>query len=123
VTRAQRVTVRAGSVARLSFADMPLVEERRAVQKTGAPSTARITVRLPADAELNVHGVRCPLTSDSRSFDSPALEPGKKYFYTLRADVVRDGRQVSETRRVVLRAGDQITVNFNGLGSSQVAGR
>src|SRR5262245_28498571 len=46
---------------------------------------ARITVRLPADAKLFVDNAECPLTSAVRTFATPKLEQGKKYYYTLRA--------------------------------------
>ena len=55
-----------------------------------AVSVARLTVKVPEDARLYVDGVRCPLTTDTRTFDTPELEAGRKYSYTLKAEVVRD---------------------------------
>jgi uncharacterized protein (TIGR03000 family) len=48
-------------------------------------------------------------------FASPALEPGKEYFYTLKADLVQDGKTVSTTKQVYVRAGDesQVTLDFS----------
>jgi uncharacterized protein (TIGR03000 family) len=104
VTRTQRVTVRAGQESYVDFTDMGQV---------GSP--ARIRVKLPADADLYVDGVRVPMTSEVRSFQTPKLEPGRSYYYTLKADVVRDGRTVSASKRVTVEAGKEETVEFRDL--------
>lgn len=84
---------------------------------------AHIIVRLPADARLTVHGVECPLTSDTRTFDTPALAPGQTFYYILKAEIKRDGRSIAQTRRVDFRSGENITVSFDNLGSSLVTAR
>jgi uncharacterized protein (TIGR03000 family) len=104
VTRTQRVTVRAGEESRVDFMDL---------SEAGSP--ARVRVKLPADADLFVDGVRVPLTSAVRSFQTPKLEAGRSYFYTLKADVVRDGRTVSASKRVTVEAGKEATVEFSDL--------
>jgi uncharacterized protein (TIGR03000 family) len=80
-----------------------------------APSadTARITVRLPAEARLYIDGNLVPLTSDTRTFSTPALERGRRYFYTMRMEIDRDGQPASESRRVIVAAGERVDVNFN----------
>jgi uncharacterized protein (TIGR03000 family) len=78
-------------------------------------SAAKVTIRLPADAKLFVDGVSCPLTSEVRSFATPSLQPGQQYYYTIRAEVVRDGTPRTETQRVTLRAGQEIEMNFGAL--------
>jgi uncharacterized protein (TIGR03000 family) len=79
-------------------------------QEASAP--AKVTVRLPADAALFVDNVACPLTSDNRSFHTPALQPGQKYYYVLRTEVTRDGAKKVETQKVEVTAGQQVTVTF-----------
>jgi uncharacterized protein (TIGR03000 family) len=73
---------------------------------------AEIVVHLPADAKLYVDNVHCPLTSAKRTFKTPELEPGKKYFYILRAEVVENGQTVSESLRVFLTPGQQVQAEF-----------
>ena len=53
-------------------------------------------------------------TSATRSFFSPPLEPGQEYFYTLTAQITRDGQPITVTQRVNVRAGQesQVTLNF-----------
>ena len=74
---------------------------------------ARITVSLPGNARLWVDNVYCPLTSNERSFSTPALQPGQQYFYTMRMEVEKDGRVETENRRVNVAAGVRINVDFN----------
>ena len=123
VTRTSRVTLRAGSVVRLAYEDMAFAGEREKGSAENVAASTRITVRLPADARLYVHGKFCPLTSSSRSFVTAKLEPGTKYFYTLRAELVRDGRKLSESRQVTFKAGERVTVHFNNLGTTQTSRR
>jgi uncharacterized protein (TIGR03000 family) len=118
LNRVKRVAVRAGQVVRLAYEDMepPHAKVVQSAEATASP--AHVTVRLPAEAQLNVHGVDCPLTSNTRTFDTPALAPGQDYFYVLQAKVLRDGQPVTRTRRVTFRAGERVTVSFENLVAS-----
>jgi uncharacterized protein (TIGR03000 family) len=93
------------------------------VSDARSATPAQITVHLPAEAKLWVNGVSCPLTSDTRTFDSPALQAGKRYAYTLRAEMVRDGQTVSQSQRVELAAGRQVDVTFDNLSPASVTRR
>jgi uncharacterized protein (TIGR03000 family) len=81
-------------------------------RKKAEAAPARITVTLPADAKLTVDDVECPLTSEKRTFSSPKLQPGQRYYYTFKAEVVRDGKTRTETKRVIIAAGDKVDVEF-----------
>jgi len=94
----------------------------KAPAKTKTTSAATIVVTLPADAKLSVDGQATSSTSDRRTFVSPALETGFDYVYTLRAEVVRDGRSVVETQQVTVRSGQTSQVPFN-FSSQGVASR
>lgn len=76
-------------------------------------NVARVTVQLPSDARLWIENVECPLTSDVRAFNTPALNPNQRYFYNVRAEIVRDGRTISETQRVIITPGQESRVDFN----------
>jgi uncharacterized protein (TIGR03000 family) len=80
---------------------------------TMAPAPATILVSLPADAKLTVDGNSTVSTSAKRTFVSPALERGKAYSYTLTAEVVRDGKPVAVTQKVVVRAGEETNVSLD----------
>jgi len=90
--------------------------------ETGVAS-ARVSVRLPADARLFVDGVPCPLKSSTREFDTPKLEPGRRYSYTLKAELVRDGQTLTEEKQVILQAGRKVNVNFDRLNAESAASR
>ena len=76
---------------------------------------ASVTVRLPADATLYIDSTACPLTSGTRTFTTPALEAGRTYFYTLRANVTRNGQILSQSQKVLVQAGQQVTVGFTSF--------
>jgi uncharacterized protein (TIGR03000 family) len=75
-------------------------------------ATAQFTVRLPAAARLWVNDTPCPLTSDTRSFQSPPLPAGKEYAYTLRAIEIRGNRELLVQKKVVFTTGKQTDVDL-----------
>ena len=89
------------------------------VKETSA-APARLTVQLPADAKLWVDSTVCPLTTGTRSFNTPNLEPGRQYFYTLRMEVERDGQTLQMSRRVFVGAGQAVRVDLNNLNTATV---
>jgi len=93
---------------------------KSAPQKTEAPAV--IQVSLPADARLIVDGYVTTSTSSQRTFITPVLPQGEAYNYTLRAEVVRDGRTVVETQQVTVRGGEETRVPFS-FSSGEVASR
>ena len=105
VSYIKQVQVRAGEVSEADFTKLT----------TQGKDAAKVTVKLPSDARLYVDGVQCPLTSATRSFDTPDLDAGQRYYYTLKAEVVRDGVMSTKERRVTVEAGKQVTIEFNDL--------
>jgi uncharacterized protein (TIGR03000 family) len=114
VVRSQsaRVLVRAGRVSRADFGDLTGTTR---VSSEGAPAPAHVTVRVPENARLFVDDVVAPGTSATHTFDTPKLEPGRTYYYTLRAETTRDGRSRSARRRVEVQAGERVEVDFRDL--------
>jgi len=98
--------------------------KKKPQEEVRAPAApARLTINVPADARLWVDQVECPLTSAVRSFNSPALQPGHTYFYTLKVQVQRDGAPVTDSQRVPMAAGENITVDFSNVGTVSTAQR
>jgi uncharacterized protein (TIGR03000 family) len=79
---------------------------------------ARLIFELPQGAQLYVDGSLIPNADTRKSFRTPALRRGEQYFYDLRAEVVRDGKTLVETRRVTLTAGEVIRADFSTLGGT-----
>jgi uncharacterized protein (TIGR03000 family) len=121
-TRIKRLSLRAGEEVRLAYADMEPAESLW-TEEAATAAPAHITVRLPADAQLTVQGIDCPLTSGTRAFDTPPLKPNREYSYTLTMKVRRSGRVVERTQRIVFRSGRQVTVSFDNESVNGVATR
>jgi uncharacterized protein (TIGR03000 family) len=96
----------------------PPVQQAPAPRTGGAPTKpaslnqAEVMVSLPAEAKLFIDGQATVSTTSSRKFVSPELEQGKEYFYTLRAEIVRDGKTVSLSKEVTVRAGETVQASF-----------
>jgi len=78
-----------------------------------APQSADLRVRLPEDARLVVGDFVTQAEGSERYYRSPALESGKEYLYELRAEVVRDGRTIEQTKTVHVKAGQTVEVDFS----------
>ncbi|HET6573014.1 MAG TPA: TIGR03000 domain-containing protein [Fimbriiglobus sp.] len=74
-----------------------------------------VVVKLPADATLYAEGRPLALTSGERTFVTPPLPAGRDYTYSFRAEYVRDGETISQSKRVAVRPGHAATVEFADL--------
>ncbi len=108
VTRDQRVMVKAGERSRADFSEL---------SRDDAP--ARVTIQAPADAKVTVDDVEVPATS--RTFKTPTLESGRMYYYTVKAQMMRGGKVVRDSKRVLLEAGKDVTVEFKEPGVTTAA--
>jgi uncharacterized protein (TIGR03000 family) len=79
---------------------------------TADPKTARIRIRLPADAELWIDGSRKATAGTVREFETPELDPERVYTYAVRARWLEDGITVEKSIKVKAFAGNRVTVNF-----------
>src|SRR5262249_25551942 len=80
-----------------------------------AGKAATVSVQLPADATLYGDGVKADLASETRTFRTPALTQGRDYYYPIKAEVVRNGETISQSRRVIVRAGQTSRVTFGEM--------
>jgi uncharacterized protein (TIGR03000 family) len=74
---------------------------------------ATIVVHVPQEATLTIDGQPTQSRSDTRTFLSPELQPGKVYTYTIHGEMNRDGRNLQTDRTVEVRAGQRSEVNLN----------
>ncbi len=84
-----------------------------------APAT--ITVTLPADAKLVINEIATTSTTATRTFISPELSSAKEYTYTLRAEIVREGKTVTMEKVVDVRGGQAVGVAFNDVREAVAA--
>jgi uncharacterized protein (TIGR03000 family) len=84
------------------------------------PVQGTVVVNLPADAKMYVDGQQANLSSPIRSFTTPQLQPGRDYFYNIKAVAYRNGETRVQSARVVVRAGQTARVQFGDLSSPQL---
>jgi uncharacterized protein (TIGR03000 family) len=94
----------------------------RPVAPGGATEPAHVTVVLPQPARLWVNGVLVHAVG-KQTFETPPLERQRRYPYTMKVELLRDGQTETDTRRVILAAGKSGTVDFtkppeNGVGTT-----
>jgi uncharacterized protein (TIGR03000 family) len=89
-------------------------EEKKPEPKEGAAvaAPATILVSLPADAKLTIDDNATVSTSANRRFVTPTLQNGRDFSYTLKAEVVRDGKPVSTVKVITVRAGETTQVDI-----------
>ena len=89
-------------------------------KETMGPTRATLVVELPANATMFIDNMPVKATARVQTFNTPALEPGQAYFYLVRVERRRDGQPVSETRRIIVRAGQVTRADFNNVASEDV---
>ena len=85
----------------------------------GVPSTSVtpdnsgiLTVWVPYDAKVTINGMTTKSIGSRRLFVSYDLKDGFSYKYEVKAEVVRDGKIIEDTKTAVLTAGSNNTVAF-----------
>jgi uncharacterized protein (TIGR03000 family) len=78
----------------------------------GAPQPALIEVKVPSGAEVWFEKNKTAQTGTQRIFRSPALPPGGRYVYTVRARWEEDGKKVEQMQAVGVQAGQTARVAF-----------
>jgi uncharacterized protein (TIGR03000 family) len=84
------------------------------------PTPARVVVKAPTDVKVTVNGQVTSRRSTEEEFQTPELKPGFLYSYVFQAEVVREGKPVTRTQRVTVRAGQRSLVDFNDLRAGNV---
>jgi uncharacterized protein (TIGR03000 family) len=75
--------------------------------------SAILIVKIAADAKLEVDGTSTTKTGTVRRFTTPPLEPGKKYYYTVKAIWAPSNYETfTRTRKVYLKAGEESEVDL-----------
>jgi uncharacterized protein (TIGR03000 family) len=76
------------------------------------PNQVALEVRVPADAEIFVDGAKTVQKGTLRRFVSPPIPPGPRYTYEIKAKWMEGGREVSQIRKLNVRAGDRLSVDL-----------
>jgi uncharacterized protein (TIGR03000 family) len=91
-----------------------------AAAQVGGEQAARLTVLVPADAQVEFDGEKMTAGGEKRTFRTPAIPVGKTYTYTL--TVTSGGKTVS--RKISFSAGGDNTYDLRGdfQGAASAAG-
>jgi uncharacterized protein (TIGR03000 family) len=90
---------------------------------TFAKDRAYLTIQLPVDkAEIWIEGVKSVQDKRSQEYVSPTIEPGKKYFYEVRARWTdAKGKAVEMKRTFPIFAGTPVMVDFTKTQAPSLA--
>jgi uncharacterized protein (TIGR03000 family) len=76
------------------------------------PTVASIFIHVPADAEIFFNNEKTTQTGEFRQFETPSLAPDHDYAYDVRAHWTANGKEVNMKRKVTVRAGDRLGLDF-----------
>lgn len=90
---------------------LPLLPGHTSIE-SGPGESGVLTVWVPYEAKVTINGMLTKSTGSKRHFVSYGLQPGYTYKYEVKAEVVREGKIVTERQTVSLTAGDRGGVAF-----------
>ncbi len=85
------------------------------VSNRNPSARATVTIKLPVDARLYADNKALSLTGAERQFVSPELPQGQEFAYRFRVEYDRNGETLSITKKVAVRAGGAVSVEFADL--------
>jgi uncharacterized protein (TIGR03000 family) len=74
---------------------------------------AMFVLSVPVDAKVFFQGEPTSSTGTRRRYRSPVLKAGKTFAFTIRVEVQRNGRLVSNTQEPQLQAGSRVEIAFD----------
>jgi len=94
-------------------------------QRRVAPDALVLAVRVPDDARVYVNDELTTNEGALRYFNSIGLEPGEAYVYRVRAEVVRGGKTIAQTKIARVGAGKaaDLEFGFDEVATERVATR
>jgi uncharacterized protein (TIGR03000 family) len=99
----------------------PAGHNTAALASNGPTGRATVLVKLPADARLYADSKALNLTGTERKFVSPELPAGQEFVYRFRAEYERGGETLSVTKKVPVKAGATLTIEFTDLTAAKAA--
>jgi uncharacterized protein (TIGR03000 family) len=102
---------------------MPKLPDPKKEKDQAGSAPAKVIVQAPADVRVTVNGQAAEMKSTEQAFATPDLRVGATYSYVFKAEAVRDGKTVTRTQEVFVRAGEEARVNFNDLAAGAESAR
>jgi uncharacterized protein (TIGR03000 family) len=102
----------------LGLAGPGAAQDANSAKSDPAEGVVYIDVQVPANAEVWFESQKMSQTGTSRRFVSPPIPAGTTHAYSIRARWTEDGQEVEKTRRVLIQAGDYLSVAMDSKLSS-----
>jgi uncharacterized protein (TIGR03000 family) len=99
----------------------PASHNTAALVSNGSTARATVVVKLPVDARLFADGKALALAGAERKFVTPELPTGQEFVYRFRVEYERDGETVSVTKKLPVKAGATLTIEFTDLTAAKVS--
>lgn len=99
--------------------DVPPADVRPIPEATPPANQGTLKVDVPEDALVYVNGMLTKSVGAQRNYVSRGLRSGFQYKYEIRAEAIRDGKKMEETKIVQMKAGDSLSLAFNNLLASE----
>lgn len=89
-------------------------------QASARDGSVTIAIQVPADAKVFINDVATSSTGEDRVYVSNGLAHGKRYRYTVRAELERDGTTIVKEESVVLTSGgrSELAMNFDAAAEN-----
>jgi uncharacterized protein (TIGR03000 family) len=91
---------------------MPHMDRIPQDEKPAPDLRAHLTVLVPANAELWFNDTKVTGEGTARKFASPALTPGQRYSYEVRAQWKQNGQTITKTHELTVKAGAHLDLDF-----------
>jgi uncharacterized protein (TIGR03000 family) len=78
--------------------------------------SAQLIIEKPVDAKIFVDNLPVKSEGTTQTFATPTLDPSQSYYYMVRVEMMRDGKPISESRKVIVRSGQMIQETFDEQG-------
>jgi uncharacterized protein (TIGR03000 family) len=102
VTRTRRVVVRAGQDSVVDFSELA----------TRRPAKVKVVLSPGTRARLFVNGAAFGSAAATRTYETPELPVGKRYYYAIKAELTSSGETRTVNRRITVEAGQTATVDL-----------
>jgi uncharacterized protein (TIGR03000 family) len=86
-----------------------------AAPAVAAAQQATVTVKVPEGAKFSVDGKEVAVATPEQTFLTPALEASRTYYYEMKASTKKDGKELSASQRVAIKAGEKVTVDLRDV--------
>jgi uncharacterized protein (TIGR03000 family) len=90
----------------------PPAPNRSSIERTRS-GRGVLTIRVPHDAKVTINGTPTKSLGSVRQYSCDGLLPGSAYKFEVKAEVVREGKVVTDTQTVSLTAGERSRVAFS----------